>query len=161
MEGFGLIYRWYRRTPLLDDDEVAVATTPPELGATPLGDALVDIRLTLRRAERRGAIDRDLRETLERVAQSTYFIERSYETVLRAAAAGASEERRLALERLRGALPSLKVEQKRLDALGLLSLLAGRAPFPRWSARDFVLTEAWAYDLSEGGEGASEPLQLP
>jgi hypothetical protein len=161
MEGFGLIYRWYRRTPLLDDDEVAVATTPPELGATPLGDALVDIRLTLRRAERHGAIDRDLREALERVAQSTYFIERSYETVLRAAAAGAPEERRLALERLKGALPSLKVEQKRVDALGLLSLLAGRAPSSPAPVRDFVLTEAWAYDLSDDGEGASEPLQLP
>jgi hypothetical protein len=161
MEGFGLIYRWYRRTPLLDDDEVAVATTPPELGATPLGDALVDIRLTLRRAERHGVIDRDLRETLEREAQSTYFIERSYDTVLRAAAAGASEERHLALVRLRGALPALKVEQKRVDALGLLSLLSVKSPSPPRPARDFVVTEAWAYDLFEDGEGASESLQLP
>ena len=33
MRGHGLIYRWYRATPLADDDEVAVAMMPAELGS--------------------------------------------------------------------------------------------------------------------------------
>jgi hypothetical protein len=52
MQGYGLIYRWYRATPLADDDEVAVAMSPVEMGSRPIGEALINIRLTLRLAVR-------------------------------------------------------------------------------------------------------------
>ena len=58
MIGHGFVYRWYRRTPLADDEEVAVAMAPPELGSAALGEALINMRLTLRRAERRGVVGR-------------------------------------------------------------------------------------------------------
>ena len=50
MRGYGLIYRWYRAVPFANDDEVAVAMTPSELGAQALSEALINMRLTLRRA---------------------------------------------------------------------------------------------------------------
>ena len=78
MQGFGLVYRWYRATPLADDDEVAVAMTPPELGAAALSDALINMRLTLRGAERRGGIPREVRVALENAARSLHFMERTY-----------------------------------------------------------------------------------
>lgn len=54
MIGMGLIYRWYRRYPLLPDDAVAVTHTPRELGAQALSPALVDIRRSLAAAKRKG-----------------------------------------------------------------------------------------------------------
>src|SRR5687768_18095211 len=36
MQGYGFIYRWYSLTPLADDDEVAVAMSPADLGAEAL-----------------------------------------------------------------------------------------------------------------------------
>ena len=53
MQGHGFVYRWYSLTPLADDDEVAVAMSPPELGAEALSEALINIRLTLRLASAR------------------------------------------------------------------------------------------------------------
>src|SRR3712207_4912860 len=64
MKGFGLIYRWYRAFPFAEDDEVAVAMAPSELGAGALGDALIDMRITFNRAARGGIIPPDLREHL-------------------------------------------------------------------------------------------------
>ena len=61
MVGHGFVYRWYRRTPLADDEEVAVAMAPAELGSAALGEALINMRLTLRRAERPGVVGRPVR----------------------------------------------------------------------------------------------------
>ena len=78
MVGHGLIFRWYRRTRLADDFDVAVAMAPPELGSFALSDALIDIRLTLRRAERQRIIGRKCRLFLEQGARLLHFTERTY-----------------------------------------------------------------------------------
>src|SRR5215204_2105365 len=49
MAGHGFVYRWYSATPFADDDEVAVAMAPAELGARAMSEALINMRLTLRR----------------------------------------------------------------------------------------------------------------
>lgn len=153
MVGFGLIYRWYRRVPLLDDDEVAVATTPPELGAEPLGEALVNIRLTLRRCERAGILASVTRKRLEAVAESIYFVDRSYERLLSEARETLPAEDHSALDLLARELPTHVVDQKRRDAVGLLRRLGTTPPTPMHAA-PFILTEAWAYDLAEADEAA-------
>src|SRR5687767_4282045 len=79
MRGYGLIYRWYRAVPFANDDEVAVAMTPPELGAQPLSEALINMRLTLRRGERAGLMPSEMRHMLEDLARSTLFIHRTYQ----------------------------------------------------------------------------------
>ena len=82
MVGHGFVYRWYRRTPLADDEEVAVAMAPPELGSAALGEALINMRVTLRLAERRGIVSRALRTALEGLARARYFLDRTYAAML-------------------------------------------------------------------------------
>ncbi|TIQ82674.1 MAG: hypothetical protein E5X64_35880, partial [Mesorhizobium sp.] len=65
-------------TPLADDDEVAVAMCPSELGAAALSEALINIRLTLKQALRAGIINALERRSLEVLARDTHFVDRSY-----------------------------------------------------------------------------------
>ena len=83
MIGHGFVYRWYRRTPLADDEEVAVAMAPAELGSAALGEALINMRVTLRR----GRTARDRRPRAAHGARSgwpapRYFLDRSYGAML-------------------------------------------------------------------------------
>jgi len=146
MIGHGIIFRWYRRTALGDDGDVAVPMTPTELGSHALGDALIDIRLTLRMAERDRVIGQHLRRTLERLARSIHYSERSYKRLLSAAE---EIDPGPELDRLKLWLPNGLRSQKRLDAVGLLRLLSSSggdlAKTPR--ADSFELTEAFAYDM--------------
>jgi hypothetical protein len=167
MRGHGFIYRWYARTFLADDDEVAVAMSPPELGSAALSEALVNIRLTLRHAARVGVLPAEPRRMLEQLARQTHFVDRLYPRLLAEArsrlsgdqspeatpwdrsrpssTAGASGEWEAALERLAEWLPS--------GATGLLQNL-GRRPellLQKPEAPPFRLTEAWAFDLDAAG----------
>ncbi|HRO10677.1 TfuA-like protein [Amaricoccus sp.] len=149
MIGHGLIYRWYRRIPLADDEEVAVGMTPPELGSAPLGEALVNMRLTLRRAARRGILAPLTRAALERLARQQGFLDRSYPATIAAArAAGIAPAEIDAFEEW---LPGNAVDAKRADTIALLRHLATapRTPLPRLP---FELTEAWAADLEAAGQ---------
>ena len=156
MQGWGLIYRWYRSTDFADDDEVAVAMGPSELGAFPLGEALINMRLTLRRAEKYSIIPRSLRIILENLASRAHFLERSYANLFAQAEAALSPEHLPLLGRLQEWVIGHAVDQKRLDAAGLLRWLADTAPEGRksrscQSTHPFILTEAWADDLETSG----------
>ena len=56
MEGVGTIFELYRDGVLEDDDEVAIAHGPAEVGFVAGSEAMVNIRQTLQRAERDGVI---------------------------------------------------------------------------------------------------------
>jgi hypothetical protein len=153
MQGHGFIYRWYSLTPLADDDEVAVAMSPPELGSAPLSEALINIRLTLRRAMRAGIVTAEERRALETLACNTHFVDRSYPRLLADARSSLPEGSGAALDRLAGWLPTGAIDRKREDAIELLVRLAhcpemlGQRPV----TPPFRLTEAWAYDLDAAG----------
>ena len=153
MRGHGFIYRWYSLTPLADDDEVAVAMTPPELGAEPLSEALINIRLTLRRAARGSIVPGDLRRALEEIARATHFVDRSYAQLLgqaRIHPPGALARR---------ARPSRRVapgqcHRPEAGGRGRPAHPPRRRPEPpgeRPSPPPFRMTEAWAYDLDAAG----------
>jgi hypothetical protein len=152
MVGVGLIYRWYRVTPLADDDDVAVAMSPVEYGSESISDSLINMRLTFRRAMRLGLIDRSIYEILCRNARSTYFIERRYENVIEKARhemGDTGSETLLQLEKfiIKGA-----IDQKRTDAVELLQYLTTHFEVIRTQqTRSFRLTEAWAADLDAAG----------
>jgi len=153
MQGHGLIYRWYAQTLLADDDEVAVAMCPPELGAAPLSEALINIRLTLRRAMRAGIVTNQERGVLEDLARETNFVDRSYSRLLADARRGWPPGIGAALDRLEAWLPSGALDRKREDAVGLLTHLARQPELleKRAAFSLFQLTEAWAYDLDNAG----------
>ena len=163
MIGIGKVFEAYRTgvfPPFVDeafedDDEVAVAHGPAELGY--LGsDAMVDIRATLAAAEMQGVVDRPCRDALAKLAKGLFYKERSYGRLI-----GMASDASLCgadLSRFQAWLAEGKLSQKKLDAEALLATLArggcGR-PVPNFR---FEHTSAWDAALSaiDGGRGNSE-----
>ena len=154
MIGCGFIYRWYRRTPLTDDDEVAVGMSPVELGGRPMTEALINMRLSLRRAERMGIIPRRVSDALIELARGMHFLGRTYPELLEHARATLGVQDHAILETLAGWLAVNAVDQKRADAIlalraaktGLSDRAGSANPVP-----PFRMTEAWAHDLNAAG----------
>ncbi|WP_201861592.1 TfuA-like protein [Microvirga soli] len=154
MKGYGLIYRWYRSVPFADDDEVAVAMAPSELGAGALSDALIDMRITFNRAAHAGIVSPNLRDQLVRIARTTHFLERSYSHVLTRAEAEGSERYAPSLRNLQVWLRDHAINQKRTDAIELLRQLSTREALSMTgtvSHPSFQLTEALVRDLEDAG----------
>lgn len=147
MIGHGLVYRWFRRTRLADDADVAVAMAPAEFGSRALSEALVDMRLQLKRAEREGVIGRALRLQVEGSARALHFTERSFDLAM--AGLDVDDAQRLQRDALAAWLAGGIVGQKKRDAIGMLETLG--SPSSRAAADGipgtFELTDAFAYDL--------------
>jgi hypothetical protein len=152
VHGVGAIYRWYRRYHFAPDDAVAVLHGPPELGCRPLTQALVDLRLTFRKAERRGRIDAALRRRLDAAAGRLNFRDRTLDQVVEAAlgcAADAGPSQQLAVE-----LQASFASQKKIDALKALAWLnscSHRSLLPDPALRPFRFTAAFQRDLQDAG----------
>ncbi|RDI60800.1 TfuA-like protein [Microvirga subterranea] len=152
MKGHGLIYRWYRATPLADDDEVAVAMMPAELGSQAMSEALIDIRLNLRRAVRYGIISLALRRRLEAIARDMHFIDRTYAALFDNARKLLPNDEAAVIHLLETWVDRHAVRQKRDDAIGLLHHVAAqRSTTPPVRTAPFRMTEAWAADLDAAG----------
>lgn len=133
MIGTGLIYRWYRRFPLLPDDAVAVTHSPVEVGARALSDALVDIRRSLSAAMRQNLLTRAAAEAELRRITALPFPERHLPTAARKTA----------------------VFQKAKDARALLHRLAAHESTGKWpdvtGCPAPPIVHAWLDDLRDSG----------
>jgi len=144
MRGVGRIYEAFRDGIISDDDEVAVLHGPEELGYPPVTEAMVDIRATLDKAVGSAILDPGLAARITEIAKGLFYKERTYQAVLRdAAAAGLSAA---VLGRFFDWLPAGRTDRKQLDALAMLDavreqLAAGAAPL-RVSYR-LAETAAW------------------
>jgi len=125
MEGVGLVFKCYRDGILEDDDEVAIAHGPAETGFVAASEAMVNIRYTLRKAERLGVISRRFRQELETVGKKLFYPDRNYSVLLHQASDGARTKGEVA--RLRAWLPKGRVDQKRDDAIAMLRLIRRRS----------------------------------
>jgi hypothetical protein len=123
MEGVGLVFKSYRDGILEDDDEVAIVHGPAETGFVAASEAMVNIRYTLRKAERVGVISRHFRQQLETVGKELFYPDRNYSLLLDHASDGARGE----VARLRAWLPKGRVNQKRDDAIAMLRLIRRRS----------------------------------
>jgi hypothetical protein len=147
MLGVGLIYRWYRRFPFAPDDAVAVVHGPAELNSVPLSQALVDLRMTFRSAQRRGVLTRATRTSLEAAAARLNFRDRTLARVM--IEAGAPHQDSSGRDML-DLLSNAYVAQKKADALLALDLLrrgTPRAP----SNMNLALTATFARELEQAG----------
>jgi len=152
MQGYGFIYRWFRAHPLAEDDEVAVSMTPPALGAAPLSDALIDMRLTFRKAERVGIITAALRRLVTDTASAAHFQDRSYPNVLETLRRNGPPWAAAALPGLEAWIRGNRVSQKALDAEGLLRWVAAPERRPaRKPGTCFTVTEAFLRDAEAAG----------
>jgi hypothetical protein len=121
MRGVGRVYEDFRNGVLEDDDEVAVLHGPEELDYPAVTEAMVNIRATLAEAARGGVIDSALAARLTGTAKTLFYKERSYEAVLRAAAAAGFPA--AALSRLSAWLAQGRVDRKRADAEEMLAAI--------------------------------------
>lgn len=122
MEGVGEIFAAYARGELTDDDEVAVAHAPAEQGFLPLSEALVNIRHGLQLAEASGAISGETHARLLAHAKATFYAERSWPALFRAAPGlGVAEAE---LSALRTLIARVRPNRKRDDALAMLRAIA-------------------------------------
>ena len=151
MHGIGRIYEAFRDGRLEDDDEVAVLHGPEELGYPPVSDAMVDIRASLAAAASDSIIAPALAASLEDIVKRLFYKERSYQAIVRCAAAAGLPA--TALKAFADWLPAGRIDQKRRDAEGMLDairahLKAGVRPL-RVSYR---LAETAAWQAAKRGD---------
>lgn len=119
MTGIGEIYRMYTSGELVSDDEVALVFDP-ETGFS-LSEPLINIRFTLREAERQNVIAPEDHAALLAAARSVFYPQRTYGRIVSAAGAALdreTQERFLAFVRLHA------VDRKREDAIECLRHIA-------------------------------------
>jgi len=123
MEGVGAVFVAYRDGILQDDDEVAVAHGPAEVGYRGQSEAMVNIRFTLTRAAEEGVISPSTKGALEGVAKDLFYPDRSYGRLLQQARDCVPEKE---LQAFQSWLPAGKVNQKREDAIAMLRVMRQR-----------------------------------
>lgn len=118
MIGVGQIFEAYRDGTYTRDDEVAIIHAPAEMNFMQLSEPMANIRVTFAKAFADGIIDQVGHDSLIMVAEADYFPDRRYGTVI--------EKARLsdiAKDRLREWLKDNSVNQKRRDAIEMLSTM--------------------------------------
>ncbi|HII99805.1 MAG TPA: TfuA-related McrA-glycine thioamidation protein [Methanoregula sp.] len=119
MMGIGEIYRMFKSGELISDDEVALVFDP-ETGFS-LSEPLINIRFTLREAERQGVLSLKDHVALLAAAQSVFYPQRTYGRIVSAAGAAldpATGDGFLAFTKLHA------VDRKREDAILALTHIA-------------------------------------
>jgi hypothetical protein len=145
MIGVGRIFDDFANGRLTDDDEVTIAHADPSLGYRAISEAMVNVRATLAAAERLGLLEPAAAAELVAYAKRQFYADRSYAALLPRARAllGARDGERFA-RWLQD--PAHRVDQKKLDALELLRILAALRdvePEPLRVPWSFHHTDAW------------------
>lgn len=144
MEGVGQVFAQYRDGTLEDDDEVAIVHGGEEANFVAASEAMVNIRVTLAKAEEAKVISPASRMTLEKAAKETYFPHRSYRMLLGLASGLSLPPAEVAA--FAAWLGAGAVDQKNADARSMLSEISRRlrgAPTPKSVAYHFENTEMW------------------
>ncbi len=115
MTGIGEVYQMYKSGDLISDDEVALVFDP-ESGIS-LSEALVNIRFTLKKAERQEIITPQDHATLLAAAQAVFYPQRTYGRIVSEVGAAIDQETR---ERFLVWVKLHAVDQKRKDAVAAL-----------------------------------------
>ena len=122
MRGVGRVFAAYRSGRLVDDDEVALAHGPHELGYPRFSEAMVNLRDGLGRARDRGVIAARTHDRLVALAKASFYRERSWDGVYAAGRAARLPARELAA--LAAFVARVKPDAKAADARLLLRTLA-------------------------------------
>ncbi|WP_195819956.1 TfuA-like protein [Roseobacter sp. MH60115] len=143
MIGVGAIFEAFRDGTLEDDDEVALQHGPADLGYVALSVPMVNIRTSLERAVSAGVLEGADASCLVNVSKKMHFPERSWDSLVKQAK---EQHPALSLEKLQTWLPTGAVDQKRLDALDMVSTMAylrKEAPSPPAQNFEFQHTAMW------------------
>jgi len=81
MKGVGLAYRLFKQGVLTDDDEVCVLHGPKEINFRPVTEAMINVRITLRKLRRKGLISLKNEQTICREVKNLHFSERTEKNI--------------------------------------------------------------------------------
>jgi hypothetical protein len=136
MQGIGNVYKAFAEGILVDDDEVALAHAPEELGYEKHSEPMVNIRATLQAALAQQLISTTIHDAATQAAKALYFLERNPHRLANAwREAGLSDEVVRTLDEF---FRAHYVDVKRQDAILLLETMAAlvaTAPSPRQELR--------------------------
>lgn len=141
MVGVGEVYQKFEQGELEDDDEVTIVHTDQATGFTPLSDAMVNIRATLRKAVKDNVVSAFEADNMVEDAKRLHYADRTYDRLLASAPADVHD-------RLKPWFVHNKIDVKRADALAMLRQIKSlqeqgmlRVPFqPEF---EFAHTDAW------------------
>ena len=122
MVGIGTIYQMYKSGELISDDEVALVFDP-ETGLS-LSEPLINIRFTLKEAEKLGIITASEHLTLLATAQSAFYPQRTYTRIVSSEGTALTPETR---EKFLSWVKLHSCDQKRMDAIAALEYIRGIA----------------------------------
>lgn len=138
MIGIGQIYEDYRTGRRWDDGDVALLHAPRELKYAPLSIPLVNVDATLQRAQTLGLLPQGNCESISLAARRLFFKDRTWRQV--------AETAGMAFEALHAVVAEAWVDQKRLDAMELVTALAALDPATEPEAKrdwSFNQTPLW------------------
>jgi hypothetical protein len=151
MKGVGHVYELFRDGVLQDDDEVAVLHGPEALGYVGLTEAMVNVRVTVEAAVRRGVLEATTAADVVSAAKSLFYKSRTYDAIMQALAkAGVTD-----VGRIGPRLSVDRVDQKRADALAMIAQMRAElapAVAPFRPAYRFAHTIAWEESVRRSGE---------
>lgn len=141
MLGVGKIFQDYLNGSRVDDSDVAQIHGPAELGWVPLSEPLVNVSATIDALMDKQFVSIDEASRLNAVARSIFFKDRTWRSIMESADF-IEEERK---HRITIALPACQINQKRADAIELLTVmsrLADRRSAPKLDWQ-FQRTTLW------------------
>jgi hypothetical protein len=152
MVGIGEIYEAFARGDLDDDDEVAILHGSAEDNYRPLSEAMVNIRVTLAKAQKENVLSDASHSALLRVAKTTFYQQRSFQQLVH------DNKHINSIETFARWLPSNKIDQKRIDGLKLLACVAEAPQEASVSRRSWTFehTDAWEAMRRSKREGSTE-----
>jgi hypothetical protein len=143
MIGVGAVFEAFRDGALEDDDEVALRHGPPEDGYRPLSVPMVNVRATIAAATTDGVVGVECARALVDAVKGLPYERRSYRAAIAAVAGRGFEAELRAFSEW---WPRSQIDQKRLDALAMMSEMAtflATSPAPKVVDFRVEETEAW------------------
>ena len=116
MQGFGVVFEWYRDRLIEGDDEVALLHASEDFGYRGFSVPLVNIRYTLAQAVKEGQLNPELERSLIDYVKSLPYPTRTFESVLESPILNdvAADD----VAALSSYLAMKRVDIKRQDAIG-------------------------------------------
>jgi hypothetical protein len=144
MVGVGSIYEDFARGVLEDDDEVALVHAASGSCFRASSEAMVNIRRTLSKAAQDCVVSPRTSEILVQIAKTLFYPLRTYERLFDLGLRNGLSSTEL--QNLKDWLPLGQVDQKRLDAIAMLSRMRDDRcahPEPQQATFSFAYTEFW------------------
>ena len=141
MRGVGRVFADYAAGRLVDDDEVALAHGPADLGYPRFSEAMVNLRHGLALALRRRLVTRRTHDRLVALAKATFYRERTWVDLLAAGRTSRLPARQLAA--LAAFVSRTRPDILATDARALLRRLAITPPSPPRPREPLARTWFW------------------